>query len=351
MGQAKLRGSPDQRTTAAKEQIISPIKVLNALSSNYSGIWKFVECGALERKKNETSVFLHYYAWAAILANYKYSKFLPLGVSKQVEFSLDKIPDYIALADVGTWRYTKGVYRINNDVAEYLLNSEFKGNIPTDKISKLPEWSIYVDCTNLSLLAFDRKIIGFWASINYLKFDQEKVLHFTPLYEDTFGSDFSTCIRLDVGQDLSIEADTALIQKHFKQQPSQEAIKDLNTFKKKALQIILFICQDEPDIFENGNEIDEVGFKPVAQRIKGEVRLFEAKKVRYFDVGVKTGALIKDTFNAYRASGKTQAPHIRRAHWHGFWRGSRKNNAQEFFYKWVAPVIVNGDLVPADQPI
>lgn len=344
MGQAKLRGSLEQRTTAAKEQIISPIKMLNAFSTRYSGIWKFVECGALERNKNESSVFLPYYAWAAILANIKYAQFLPLGVSKKVELPLDKISDYIALADIGTWRYTKGVYRINDDVANHLVNSEFKGNIPTEKINKLPEWSIYVDCTNLTLSSFGHKVIGFWASINYLKLDKEKVLHFTPLYENTFGSDFSTCIRLDAGQNLSIEADTALIKGKFKEQPSKETMDALNAFKKQVLQIILFICQDEPDIFENGIEIKDFDLKPSPQRIKGQIRLFEAKKIRYFDVGVKTGETIKAAFSSYQNSGKTQAPHIRRAHWHGFWKGSRKNNAQEFFYKWVAPVIVNGDL-------
>lgn len=346
MGQAKLRGSLEQRTLAAKEQIISPIKMLNVLSSKYSGIWKFVECGALKHKKNENdqSVFLHYYAWAAILVNFKYSQFLPLGVSKQVEFPLDKIPDYIALADIGTWRYTKGVYRINDEVANYLINSEFKGNIPTDKISKLPEWSIYVDCTNLRLSSFGLNVVGFWASINYLELDKEKVLHFTPLYETTFGSDFSTCIRLDAGQDLSIEADTALIQSHFKQQPSKENIEALNTFKKQVLQIILFICQDEPDIFENGTEVNEFDFRPTPQRIKGGIRLFEAKKVRYFDVGVKTGRAIKEAFNSYQLSGKTQAPHIRRAHWHGYWKGSKMMENQEFFYKWIPPVLVNSYL-------
>lgn len=35
------------------------------------------------------------------------------------------------------------------------------------------------------------------------------------------------------------------------------------------------------------------------------------------------------------------SPHVRRAHWHGYWLGKR-DNPTDLVIKWIAPVIVNG---------
>lgn len=364
MGQANQRGSLEQRIAVVKAQEITPIKVLDALSTSYPEIWKYVNVGVLGRGEfghkgdSNGDVLLAYVAWWFILLRIKHPsaadkmflahKMIQNGQKpvKPFDLSFSLIPEIMAIADIGTWRYTKGVYKIDDDIAPFLLNGDFKGNIPLDRICRLPEWSIYVDCRNLALTTLGRKIVGFWASINLFPsslYQGQKVLHFTMLYEDTFGTDFTTCISLDA-ENKSIEEDTIKISQWFKQGVTGELLTELMTFKKKALQIVLYICQDEPDICENGKEIIDLNFNPLPQRIKGEIKLFEAKKIRYFDVGAKAGRVIKDAINAYHDSGKTQAPHIRRAHWHGYWKGSRKNAAQEFFYKWIAPVIVNGDL-------
>ncbi|MDO6643818.1 MULTISPECIES: AcrVA2 family anti-CRISPR protein [Acinetobacter] len=364
MGQKELRGTPKQLMKVVKSQEISPIKVLDALSANYPELWKYVNTGVLDngefghKGNSDGQVLLAYIAWWFIILRIKHPRLADKMFLAHKKIQIEQkpivpidlpftlIPEIMAIADIGTWRYTKGIYKINDDIAPFLLNEDFKGNIPLDRISRLPEWSIYVDCRNLKLSTFGRKIVGFWASINYFPsslYKGQEILHFTILYEDTFGTDFKTCISLDA-DNKSIEEDTIKISQWFKQGISDEALAELVMFKNKALQIILYICQDEPDISENGNEILDLNFNPKPQRIKGKNKLFEAKKIRYFDVGEKDGRSIKEALNVYHNSGKTQAPHIRRAHWHGFWKGSRKNNAQEFFYKWVAPVIVNGDL-------
>lgn len=364
MVQAEPTGTPQQLNKVVKSEEISPIKVLNAISANYTDIWKYVNTGALEQGEfghkgnNDEQVLLAYIAWWFILLRIKHPHLADKLLLAHKKIQLEQkqvppidlpftfIPEVMAIADIGTWRYTKGVYKVNDDIAPFLLNEDFKGNIPLDRISKLPEWSIYVDCRNLMLSTFGRKVVGFWASINFFPsslFKGKKILHFTILYEDTFGTDFKTCISLDA-DNKSIEEDTIKISQWFKQGITDEALEELVSFKKKALQIILYICQDEPDISENGTEILDLNFNPTPQRIKGKDKLFEAKKIRYFDVGAKDGRSIKEALNIYHSSGKTQAPHIRRAHWHGYWKGSRKNNEQVFFYKWIAPVIVNGDL-------
>ena len=50
--------------------------------------------------------------------------------------------------------------------------------------------------------------------------------------------------------------------------------------------------------------------------------------------------------NPVEGGGKEKAhrhvsPHVRRAHWHGYWLGKR-DNPTDLVIKWIAPVIVNG---------
>lgn len=54
------------------------------------------------------------------------------------------------------------------------------------------------------------------------------------------------------------------------------------------------------------------------------------KTKRYFDVAHRTGNELKRAITDYLNSGKKVEPHLRRAHWHGYWKGS-KNNMNRFF--------------------
>ena len=37
-------------------------------------------------------------------------------------------------------------------------------------------------------------------------------------------------------------------------------------------------------------------------------------------------------------------PHVRRAHWHGFWSGPRESDARKLSLKWLPPIQDNLDL-------
>lgn len=58
-------------------------------------------------------------------------------------------------------------------------------------------------------------------------------------------------------------------------------------------------------------------------------------------MGQDAGNALRSALAGYRGTDKKQTPHIRKAHWHGYWKGSKKENTQEFFYKWIPPVVVN----------
>lgn len=342
---------------------ISPIRVLEYISKDYSGIWKTVEYRVIYNMMsgsfwNHEQIFLPIFYWLPMLLNIKHPNW-------RKDKRKDKLPymptfgiDFISICAIGTWRYTKGIYKIDDEIASHFFIDDTDIKIPSTVLKNQPEWSIFVDTKNLNLSLNDEKVIGFWSNINCFPSKEEGLnngtanLIIVPLFSKEVGYLLSASIPLDDNQFLSIEKSKDFLLNFFTEcninyedKSTQIELNELNNFKKKIVQILMFIFQPEPDITEHDKPIHSNITNPYPKRIKGEYRLFEAKKPRYFNVGTQAGKSLKQALATYKATGKTQAPHIRRAHWHGFWKGSRKNNAQEFFYKWVAPVIVNGDLV------
>ena len=57
--------------------------------------------------------------------------------------------------------------------------------------------------------------------------------------------------------------------------------------------------------------------------------------------GERTGAQLRQA-NETDPSGRAVKPHLRRAHWHSYWRGP-KTGERQFRYKWLSPIIVGGN--------
>src|SRR5690606_9772648 len=51
----------------------------------------------------------------------------------------------LLLSALGSWRMTKGIYRIDPAVAEALARTPMAGKIPTEVLQRQPEWCVYVE--------------------------------------------------------------------------------------------------------------------------------------------------------------------------------------------------------------
>ncbi len=64
--------------------------------------------------------------------------------------------------------------------------------------------------------------------------------------------------------------------------------------------------------------------------------------VTVWDVGREIGERLRDGSRGWTVEGRAAPrPHIRRAHWHGFWRGTEAE--RKFFHKWLPPLFVGGE--------
>ena len=118
------------------------------------------------------------------------------------------------------------------------------------------------------------------------------------------------------------------------------------------IQIVLYLCADNADVEEN-YEHKEI-YKPVK---KGEKIKDTYSEIRKWDVGYRYGAAIKKERQAVRhktqektavaisreGSHSRKRTHVRRGHYHHFWRGSQKDGTRELIIKWISPVVINAE--------
>jgi hypothetical protein len=133
---------------------------------------------------------------------------------------------------------------------------------------------------------------------------------------------------------------------------------ELMKFLQPVLSLLLYLCSQ-------ASEIGDGQHKPSnSSPVKGRKfqRIFEAPKVKTWDVGVRMGAALRQarqSVSSYGLGGQGgNRMHLRRAHWHGFRSGPMTDVygtkipswARAFELKWILPIMVNeleGGLLPA----
>lgn len=239
----------------------------------------------------------------------------------------------------GTWRYTKGIYSFNEELFEELLESTLDSAIPTDVLKRLPEWCIYIKFPYKVKLARegvpDDEIDSFFY-MNSSKIDsgfKEIVCHFMLLNNGQCNGIMS--FSLNENESLE-ECLTRTRDTYYDIDDEKEEF--MLGFYSRLLNLILFICSKEPEI--TGEEIPGQ-FKHKLTHHKGYPKIYIPPHAREFKVGEKVGKKLK-TFKELMETRKIIRPHIRRAHWHGYWIKNKDNKELEFNYKWLAPAFVIG---------
>lgn len=316
---------------------IRPLEHLNACSKLYPHAWPQVDIfrqgRGVDLPKWPAWCFLPMAGWLAIA-----SEGAPMGSPAL----LTAAGDAAKLAAIGIWRYSQGIYRLDPDAAEALAGTLLVGEMPTDVLLRLPEWCVYIETPGREWMGSEMH--GFWAHLEWdvvtdgrrelrLLLDTEDaltplVLHLGPWTVTEAVDRFAGEARRQAGiarmampaaQEGGIEAMSAAIQ--------------------PLLALVLYLCSDEPEIDDREHPGERPG-RPKPTRTKKGWRLFPPKKPRIWTVGSGIGQALRSATGG-DATGRTVRPHLRRAHWHGFWTGPR-DGERRFSYKWLPPTVVAG---------
>ncbi|RMG79254.1 MAG: hypothetical protein D6712_20030, partial [Chloroflexi bacterium] len=235
-------------------------------------------------------------------------------------------------------------------IYQALADTELSGELPCDVLLRLPEPCVYVETQGLE--AFDKRIYGFWA---HNEFDvNQKRAELRILFN---AGDRLIPTILHTGQGTlkdAIEASFKTAETHAQQHnvslgPAPDEFVDVVvSTASRAVALLLYLCSDAPDVV-NANHPDLSPQAPRLKKTRKGLRLFSPNRVHVWHVGRNLAEqLRRDPTSALHRSNhattRTVRAHIRRGHWHGFWRGPRSGQ-RELFYKWIPPIVVGKNQV------
>ncbi len=317
---------------------MTPQQHLERISSRYHGAWATIDRMRFDRGKK----LRDWPAWC----------YLPMIAAHAIVLrgqplrSQEQVVDVSALSAMAPWRLTKGVYRFDPDLYAALVGTDLRGPIPCDVLFRLPEWCLYMETPDLRFM--DEQLDGVWA---HLEWDAESnrgelriLLHvgerLIPIPVLLGAWSIAEAV-----EKMFCAAEAALAGRTLRE---TDPVSMANAITP-IVSMLLYLCADEPEIEDRAFPGVRPG-RPVSKKIKGMLRFFEAGKIRVWDVGTQTGERLRQAQERARADTSTgdqhqqeresPIPHVRRAHWHGFWSGPLAGD-RRFSVKWLPPILVS----------
>jgi hypothetical protein len=256
---------------------------------------------------------------------------------------------------------------IDSDVYAEVIKTPISGDLPYDILFNLPEWCVYIETPGLAFL--ERPLTGFFAFLEYDVNNGDKELRIvadytTPEHKTPFlishTLHLGDCTLLEAVERSIKEAESQM-KKLFNEKASFGSIPAKYIQKNHAalVSLLLYICSVNSEIGDD----DRKPAKPKPVKTKKGPRLFPPMQPSVWDVGVRMGAVLRRARRQAEEGVKLEAgegqrrksprPHVRTAHWHGYWTGPREN--QKFEVRWMPPIPVmvakDGDLPVTIRPV
>jgi hypothetical protein len=234
------------------------------------------------------------------------------------------------------WSISKNVFQFDQSLFDAILDGDLQ-DVKADMLDRLPYNTIYINTPSFFIPFQGKK-----AKIKGLLFTHRREFrHAThESFRDFLG--YSTEY-----QDVEGVQRTFLTTMHANQDGSISCIEPF--IKTIVCNLLLYISVYMADIrLENNSQsISFPSFK------KG-FGLSPAKRLKVWHVGRKIGSLIREYNLQQKQKGShaSPSPHIRRAHWHTYLTGPKKNipiDQRKRLLKWIPPIPVamweRGDIV------
>lgn len=250
-----------------------------------------------------------------------------------------------------SWSPFKSVYRFDATVANELCTQALDGQIPVQALLHMPEPCVFIEA---AVNFVDRHYDGFFAWLeNDTGEGTATGMELRLLYVDRQqnAASFPVILRGTIDDSVQALTQSAANRSAFAPTINPAAIADaIRADVAAAINLVLYLCSEEPDI--NGEHTWRSRPRDATKPLKAAVK---------WDVGLRVGNAIRRYKNEQaqkeveeekirkRESRAAPRPHIRRAHWHHFWRGP-KDGQRELILHWLPPVPVKTEW-EQEQPV
>ena len=256
------------------------------------------------------------------------------------------------------WSLTKGCFTPEHELTEHIIHSDPPKALPCAMLKQLPHWSQWIDAhfavdeNSEGNVVRTLQMTGFWATYCMIEGRLNMCLsglglYYHPANPNADIARVSCMFELEQDQPL----DDTLINSVFivgklgnygirEDHPDYKSVQAMvKLWARQAVNILIFVASQVDDIYKGG-------VKQIAPRRKGKhYRLSHVQQERHWSVGTAFLNPIREYEQSLSTMTTTQrrAAHIRRGHYHSFWRGPREGQ-RELFSKWLPPTVVRGTL-------
>jgi len=255
-----------------------------------------------------------------------------------------------------------------------LWHSGYDGPITLEPLKHLPEWSLYVETPDATIWD-GMPLHGFFAFLEHDLNTGDDELYFLWDIDDPDGDPIlvSTVVHLNqptleealrVGRAQGIANVDALAPEARMLVESVhgaplEALADKSVALNKeavrrALSLLFFLVASN-DLRPGRPGQPDRPHRPQPTRTRKGPKLIPAPGPRIWEAGFRFGRVLRGAYAAAqpqaRGKGTPKRPHVRRAHWHGYWTGPRsKPEERRLELRWLPPILVGAkeeDELPA----
>ena len=333
-----------------KKQSISPIvgaggallpipeQALREISRDHGEVWKiadkYCEEAVAKGERWDKCIFMPTHCWVEAFIDVHSVDFDLLSDPEWREAALR---DQSLIEFFGAWRLTKKIYRFDPALQKALMMTTLEGDIPCEIIMRLPEWAVYIETPGMSCDGFGASISTLrgedpeWLTIQLMRREIDNMVTFQTI-NVPLASGQNLCDTEHVIGSVRTDGISGLL--------SRMTDEEKNTVNA-CLSMLLWLCSESPDVADGW-----IPSKPAGVKVKKAVRHFAANTVNAWEVGVRTGAVLRMAAENVVKNGASQGGthasprvHVRRAHWHTYRTGKK---GSELVVKWISPIIVNG---------
>ena len=244
------------------------------------------------------------------------------------------------------WEFTKEIYTFSEELDAELdktITSSTKVNM--DFLDKLPQWCIAIEskvfANSDGFLVYrdigrDRKpcfVLVIYNRTGALTFLPFIIKEGETVHEALDGLGLNTSLLSARIQDDNLSGNPSL----------DLSVDQVENEMCRALSRIIYLVSEEPDITSHQPARKSLSRK--GSNLTDSDTFKVPDKPKTFAVGNVIAETLRK-FNAQKLSGMqgergSYAPHIRAAHWHGYWSGKRDATKRMYRVRWLAPIFVN----------
>ena len=283
--------------------------------------------------------------WCALPSSF-IASFIEDATSKQKILRVLGQKYAIDLTTALLWSRNKMIYRFDETLEKTLEAQPLDGKIPIEAFDYLPYPCVYIERN------FDyggRMVKGFFSWLDWGTKENIRILHLNFLLDAGNSLQSAIPIKGSTIKDSVTELANSFTNKELwgnftvNDVVKSPVVKSLT----ECINLLLYLCSEKPDMPDD-TEI---------KKSRSRDSYGNPKRAIAWGVGTRIGAALRKatvstsenrkgeevTPEENKTTKSSPRPHIRRAHWHSFWKGKRGNINRKLILRWLPPIAVNID--------